>query len=73
MRVWMGLITFRQQHRGAKINRLSPELRQQLALDLDVLYILRIARRQRRGNFVVQVEPDFISGERVKMEMAGIR
>ena len=72
MRVGVGLISFRQQHRGAQINGLSPELRQQLALYLDVLYVLRIARRQRRGNFVVKIEPDFVSGEGIKVEMAGV-
>src|SRR4051812_34578960 len=72
MRVGVGLISFRQQHRGAQINRLSPELAQQLALYLDVLHILGIARRQRRGNFVVKIEPDLIAGGRVKMEMADL-
>src|SRR6185437_907844 len=72
VRIGMGLIAFRQQHRGTQINRLSPELAQQLALYLDALYILGIARRQWRGNFVIKVESDFITGDGVKMEMADL-
>ena len=68
----MRFIAFRQQHGGAQINGLSPELRKQLALDLDVLHVLGIARRKRRGNFVGQAEPDLISGERVQMEIAHV-
>src|SRR6476646_11405050 len=68
----MRLITFRQQHCGSQINRLSPELRQQLALYLDVFYVLRIAWRQRRGNLVVKVKPDLIAGKRIQMEMADV-
>src|ERR1044071_1607975 len=72
MSVGMRFIAFRQQHGGAQVNRLSPELREQLALDLDVLHVLRIARRKRRRNFVIQAESDLIAGERVKVKMASI-
>ena len=72
MSVRMRFIAFRQQHRCADINGLSPELGQQFALELDVLYILSVAGRQRRGNFVVKIEPDFIPGQRIQMKMAGI-
>src|SRR3954462_7017128 len=72
MRVGVGLISFRQQNRGAQINRLSPELGQQLALYLDVLYVLSIARRQRRRNLVVKVQPDLVADERIQVEMASV-
>src|SRR5712671_1428341 len=72
MRVRVGRIAFRQQHSGAEIDWLSPELREQLALYLDVLYVLGISRRKGRGDFVAQVEPDFITGKRIQVEMASI-
>src|SRR5579871_1636127 len=72
MRVRMRFITLWQQDRGAQIDGLSPELREQFTLNLDVLYVLRIAGRKRSGNLVVQIEPDFISRERIKMKMTGI-
>src|ERR1041384_4226734 len=72
MSVGMRFITFRQEHRSAQVNGLSPELGEQLALDLDVLHVLRIARRKRRRNFMVQAEPDFIPGERIQVKMPNL-
>src|SRR5262249_4035778 len=70
MRVGMSIVAFGQQDSGAQINRLSPELAEKLALDLDVLHKSRIRRHGDRGDRLIQAELDLISRQRIEMELA---
>src|SRR5947209_2260150 len=70
VRIGMSIIAFGQQHGCANINGLSPELREQLALDPDVLHIGSVAGWERRRNFVIECKADLVASERIKMKVA---
>src|SRR5437763_16343714 len=66
--VGMRIVSFGQKHRSAQINWLSPKISERLALDLDVLHILRVGGHLHRRNGLRQGQADVVSAERIKVD-----
>src|SRR5437879_9180453 len=66
--VGMRIVSFGQKHRSAQINWLSPKISEQLALDLDVLHVLRVGGHLYGRNGLRQGQADVVSAERIKMD-----
>src|SRR5436305_13527244 len=68
MNVGMRIVSFGQKHRSAQINWLSPKISEQLALDLNVLHILRVGGHLQWRNCLRQGQADIVYGGRIKMD-----
>src|SRR5262249_29642179 len=53
-----------------QVDRLTPELGEQLALNLDVLHVRGVRRHLDGRDRLIEREPDLVSRKRIKMEAA---
>src|ERR1017187_10128805 len=68
----MLVVTLRQQHRRAQIDRMSPELCEHGALYLDVLHPRGVGRQLDRWNYLTGLQFYVVSGRRVQMDLANL-
>jgi len=62
----MPVVILGQQHCGAEVERMPPEIRQQLAPDLDPLHPSRVGRRHHRRNRLRQLDLHVVSRRRIE-------
>ena len=65
----MLVVVLGQKHRRSDEDGLPPKLRQQFALQLDVLHPARVGRHLDRRNNVVGFEVHIVSGSRIEMDL----
>ena len=70
-RLRMRVPAFREQHVRAEEHGPAPELRQEIALDADVLHVLRVRRIGNRRNHLVEGEADGAALLRVDRQLLG--